>query len=237
MASSQHRASERGRPSRSLHRSYKGCIWGPGCCQWLWETGWQQPDLREQNPRLSGYVGQSQLRRYISCVHHWYLIFNWKQYDMSMWRPWLESSKFYSVQSSSVQSLSRVQLFVTPWTAAHWASLSITNSRSLLKLMSVEPVMPSNHFILCCPLLLSLSIFPSIRIFSNKSVLHIRWLKYWSFSFNIYPSDEYSGLISCRMDWWNSIVCRQLNPCNYRWLSTCFGGLWTFSGESNLDKV
>ena len=101
----------------------------------------------------------------------------------------------------SVQSLSRVQLFVTPWTAARQASLSITNSRSLLKLMSIESVMPSNHLILCRPLLLLPSIFPSIRVFSNESVLHIRWPKYWSFSFNISPSNEHSGLISVRMDW------------------------------------
>ena len=102
---------------------------------------------------------------------------------------------------SSVQSLSRVWFFVTPWIVAHQASLSITNSRSLLKLMSIESVMPSNHLILCCPLLLSPSIFPSIRVFSNESVLHIRWPKCWSFSFSISPSNEYSGLISFRMDW------------------------------------
>ena len=102
---------------------------------------------------------------------------------------------------SSVQSLSRVQLFETPWTAALQASLSITNSRSLLKLMSTESVMPSNHLILCHTLLLLPSIFPSIRVFSNESVLHIRWPKYWSFSFSISPSNECSGLISFRMDW------------------------------------
>ena len=102
---------------------------------------------------------------------------------------------------SSVQSHSRVRLFMTPWTAARQASLSITNSQSLLKLMSIEPVMPSNHLILCHPLLLPPSIFPSIRIFSNESALHIRRPKYWNFSFSIRPSDEYSGLISFRMDW------------------------------------
>ena len=102
---------------------------------------------------------------------------------------------------SSVQLLSHVQLFATPWTAAHQASLSITNSQSLLKLMSIELVMPSNHLILCCPFLLPPSIFPSIRVFSNESVLCIRWPKYWSFSFSISPSNEYSGLISFRMDW------------------------------------
>ena len=102
---------------------------------------------------------------------------------------------------SSVQSLSCVQLFVTPWTAAHQASLSITNSWSLHKLMSIQSVMPSNHLILCHPLFLPLSILPSIRVFSNESVLRIRWPKYWSFSFNISPSNDYSGLISFRMDW------------------------------------
>ena len=104
-------------------------------------------------------------------------------------------------QFSSVQSLSRVRLFMTPWTAAHQASLSITISWSLLKLMSIESVMPSNLLILCCPLLLPPSIFPSIRVFSNKSVIGIRWPKYWSFSFSISPSSKYSGLISFRIYW------------------------------------
>ena len=101
---------------------------------------------------------------------------------------------------NSVQSLSCVRLFVTPWTAARQASLSITNSRSLLKFMSMELVMASNYLILCHPFLLP-SIFPSIRVFSNESALHIRWPKYWSFSFNINPSNEHPGLISFRMDW------------------------------------
>ena len=104
-------------------------------------------------------------------------------------------------QFSSVQSLSCVQLFATPWTAERQASLSITNSLSLLKLMSIEWVMPSNNLILCRPLLLPPSIFPSIRVFSNESLICIRWPKYWSFSFSISPSNEYSGLISFRMDW------------------------------------
>ena len=99
-----------------------------------------------------------------------------------------------------VKSLSRVQLFPTPWTAAHQASLSITNSQSLLKLMSIESMMLSNHLFLCGPLLLLPSIFPSIRVFSNESTLHIRWSKYWSFSC-ISPSNEHPGLISFRMDW------------------------------------
>ena len=105
-----------------------------------------------------------------------------------------------TVQFSSVQSLSRVRLFETPWTAPLQAYLSIANSRSLLKLMSIESVMPSNHLILCCPLLPP-SNFPSIRVCSNESVLHSRWPKYWSFSFNISPSNEHLGLISFRMDW------------------------------------
>ena len=107
----------------------------------------------------------------------------------------------------SVQSLSRVQLFVTPWAAARQASLSITNSQSLLKL--IESVIPSNHLILCHPLLLLTSIFPSIRVFSNESVLCIRWPKYWSFSFNISPSNEYSGLISFRIDWVNLLAVQR----------------------------
>ena len=102
---------------------------------------------------------------------------------------------------NSVQLLGCVQLFVTPWTIACQASLSITNSWNLLKLMSIELVMPSNHLILCCPLLLLPSIFPSIRVFSNETVLCIRWPKYWSFSFSISPSNEYLGLISLMMDW------------------------------------
>ena len=102
---------------------------------------------------------------------------------------------------SSVQSLSHVQLFVIPWTAADQDFLSITNSQSLLKLMSIESVMPSNHLILCRPLLLLPSIFPSIKVFSNESALSIRRPKYWSFSFNISPSSEHPGLISFRMDW------------------------------------
>ena len=102
---------------------------------------------------------------------------------------------------SSVQSLSRVRLFATPWIAAPQASLSITNSRSSLRLTSIESVMPSSHLILCCPLFLLPPIPPSIRVFSNESTLHIRWPKYWSFSFSIVPSNEYPGLISFRMDW------------------------------------
>ena len=110
---------------------------------------------------------------------------------------WLSTSFVFS----SVQSLSHVQLFGTPWTAALQAFLSITNSRSLFKLMSIELVMPSNHLLLCDTLLLLPSIFPSISVFSNESALHVSWPKYWSFSFSISPSNEYSGLISFRIDW------------------------------------
>ena len=114
-------------------------------------------------------------------------------------------------QFSSVQSLSHVRLFVTPWTAARQASLSITNSRSLLKLMSIESGMPSNHLILCLPLLLLHPTPPSIRVFSNESVLRIRWPKYWSFSFSISPFNEYSGLISFRIDWFDLLALQGLS--------------------------
>ena len=122
------------------------------------------------------------------------------------WKGWLKTQHvktkiMKSYQFSTVQSLSRVQLFVTPWTTAHQASLSITNSWSPPKPMSIELVMPSNYLILCHPLLLLSSVFPSIRVFSNESALCIRWRKYWSFSFNISPTNEHPGLISFRMDW------------------------------------
>ena len=112
----------------------------------------------------------------------------------------------------TVQLLSRVQLFATPWTAAHRVSLSITISQHLLKLTSFESVMPSNYLIFCCPLLLLPSIFPSIRVFSKESVLPIRWPKYWSFSFNISPSNEHSGLISFRMDWLDLLAVQESSP-------------------------
>ena len=121
-------------------------------------------------------------------------LLHWQVASVSHWAT-KEALGYDSGQVSSFQSLSHIQLFVTPWTAAHQASLSITNSRSLLKLMSIESVMPSNHLILCHPLLLLPSIFPSIQVFSNGSALRIRWPKYWSFSFSISPSNEYSGLI------------------------------------------
>ena len=129
------------------------------------------------------------------------LLFYWRLIALQNFVVFCQTSTGISHQFSSVQSLSHVQLFVTPWTAAHQASLSIINSWSLPKPMSIVSVMPSNHLILCHPLLLLPSIFPSIRVFSNESALHIRWPKYWSFSFNISPFNEHPGLISFRMDW------------------------------------
>ena len=114
-----------------------------------------------------------------------------------------------SIQFGSAQSLSHVRLFMTPWTAACQASLSIANSWSLLKLMSIKSVVPSNHLLLCHPLLLLPSIFPSIRVFSNESVLPIRWPKYWSFSFNISASNKYSTLISFGIDWFDPLAVQE----------------------------
>ena len=127
---------------------------------------------------------------------------------------------------SSVQSLSCVQLFVTPWTAAHQPFLSITSSWNLLKLMSIELVMPSNHLILYHPLLPPPSIFPSIRVFSDESVLHTRWPKYWSFSFSISPSNEYSGLISFRMDWLNLLAVQGILKSLLQYHSSKASILW-----------
>ena len=148
---------------------------------------------------------------------------------------------------SSIQLLSCIQLFVTPWTAVHQASLFITNTWSLLKFMSIESVMPSNHLILCCPLLLP-SIFPRISVFSNKSVIHIRWPKYWSFSFSISPSNEYSGLISFRIDWFGllevqgtlkSVLLRFLLVINFLYLFSflAFGLDWWNSFYSFLHLL
>ena len=126
--------------------------------------------------------------------------------------------QYYILQSiSSVQSLSRVRLFETPWIVAHQASLSITNCRSSLRLTSIEPVMPSSHLILCCPLPLLPSIPPSIRVFSNESTLHMRWPNYWSFSFSIIPSKEIPGLISFRMDWLNFLAVQGECNCAVVW--------------------
>ena len=128
------------------------------------------------------------------CFNKWYWA---KQLIYMKSKYWLIVHHHFSL----LQSFSHVQLFTTPWTTACQASLSISNSQSPHKPMSIESVMPSNHLTLCCPLLLLPSIFPSIRVFSNESALHIRWPKYWSRSFNISPSNEHPGLISFRMDW------------------------------------
>ena len=139
---------------------------------------------------------------------HFYQECYWTMYSIVEWNSWPTQYlyKYRVVENlfsfSSVQSLSRVRFLGALWTAvAHQASRSITNSRSLLKLMSIESEMPSNHLILCCPLLLPPSVFPSIKVFSNKSALCVRWPKYWGFSFSISPSSDYSGLISFRIDW------------------------------------
>ena len=132
---------------------------------------------------MSGFKGW--LQRHLSCSNSLHQLRN----------------RQTQIKFSSVQSLNHVWLFVTPWTAACQASLSITNSQSLFKLMSIKSMRPSKHLMLCCPLLLPPSTFPSIRVFSNQSVLLIRWPKYWSFSYSISSSNEYSGLISFRMDW------------------------------------
>ena len=136
------------------------------------------------------------------------------------WVFWRSINPFSSVQFSSVQSLSHVCLFVTPWIAACQASLSITNYRSLLKLMSIESVMLSSHLIFCCPLLFLPPIPPSIRVFSIESTLHMRWPKYWSFSFSISPSNEHPGLISFRMDWLLQ-NCLQLRSSLYLYAIWC----------------
>ena len=120
-------------------------------------------------------------------------------------RTWARDRNWRQILGS-VQLLSHVRLFATPWTPAHQASLSITNSWSLLKLMSIESVIPSNHLVLCRPLFLLPSIFPSIRVFSSEWVLHIRWPKYWNFSFSISPSNKYSRLISFRIDWFDLLA-------------------------------
>ena len=146
----------------------------------------------------------------------WFMYTLWKEFSFNLHTDYFTHLSYLcvcvyvwenlsSTLFSSVQSLSHVWLFPTPWTAARQASLFITNSWSLLKLMSIKSVMPSNHLILCHPLL-PFSIFPSLRVFSNESTLCIKWPKYWSFNFNISPSNEYSGLISFRMDWLDLLV-------------------------------
>ena len=133
----------------------------------------------------------------------WHFVIGSWEAEANLMSPW--------VCIRSVHSLSHVQLFATPWTTARQASLSIANSWSLLKLKSIKLVMPSNHLILCCPLLLLPSVFSSIKVFSNELVLHMWWPKYWSFSFSISPSNEHPGLISFRMDWLNLLAVQGLS--------------------------
>ena len=143
-----------------------------------------------------------------------------------------------AIQFSSVQSLSHAWLFATPWTAAHQASLYITNTWSLLRLMSIESVMPSNYLILSNPLLLPPSIFPSIRVFSKESVLRIRWPKYWSFSFSISPSIEYSGLISFRMDWLDLLAVQgTLKSSPTPWFRSINSSALSFLYSSSLTST
>ena len=155
---------------------------------------------------------------FLSCRGHDCFLWSYYQVEALCRSQFLESlikrEIYWCIQNadfSSVQSLSHVWLFATPWTAARQPSLSITNSRSLLKLMSIESVVPSNPLILCNPLLLLPSIFPNNRVFSNESALCIRWPTYWSFSFNICSFKEHSGLISFRMDWWISLQSKGLS--------------------------
>ena len=152
---------------------------------------------------VSEHQLKSQLGWIVKMFGSWWCKFSWGcRLECLIWLFWNGGLPFLKVQFSSVQSLSCVQLFVTPWITAHQASLSITNSQSLLKPMSIKSVvMPSNHLILCHPFLPLPPIPPNIRVFSNGSALHMRWPKYWSFSFNISPSNEHPGLISFRMDW------------------------------------
>ena len=149
---------------------------------------------------LTNYPWKEPVSKEGHTLNHW----GDADFDISSWRYVYLGDNIFCV--AVVQLLSHVWLFATSWTAAHQSSPSFTISQSLLKLTSIESVMPSNHLILCRPLLLPPSIFPSIRVFSNESALCIRWPKYWSFSFSISPSNEYSGLISIRMDWFDLLA-------------------------------
>ena len=142
----------------------------------------------------------------IVCFYNWTVYYFGAHGKNSKTKEYLWAFRVGNSQFSSVQSRSCDRIFVNCWTAVRQASLSITDTQSLLKLMFIKSVMPSNHLILCCPFLLLLSIFPSIRVFSNESILRIRWPKYWSFSFSISPSSEYSGLIFFRIDWFGLLV-------------------------------
>ena len=162
---------------------------------WVWFLGWKEP--------LEGGMATHSSMLAWKCHGQKRLVM---LQSMGSQRVWLDLA---TKQQTSVQSLNYDRLFVTPWTVACQAFLSITISWSLLKLMSTKSVMPSNHLILSCHLLLLPSVFPSIRVFSSESVLHIRWPKFWSFSFSISPSNEYSGLISFRIDWLDLLAVQQ----------------------------
>ena len=188
---------------------WEGLGWRKGLEQCLLSGIPQPPTLVQISP--SGRLSLVQVAvPSFSCVVPDLLV-RVEEGSPAAWRP----DKRVDSQLSSVQLLSRVRLFATPWTAARQASLSITNSRSLLKLTSIESVMSSNHLILCRPVLLPPSIFPSIRVFSDESVLCIRWLKDWSFS--ISPSNEYSGLISFRMDWLDILAVQETLKSAFSW--------------------
>ena len=176
-----------------------------------WCSRWRNMKFSRSKRKVEGQAMQSYSAPSLSCV--WLFVTPWRPPGSSVleifqartleWvvRPSSRESSHVFMQFSSVQLLSRLWLFEIPWTAACQGSLSITNSWSLPKLVSIESVMPSNHLILCHPLLLLLSIFPNIRVFWNESALRIKWSKYWSFSFKISSSNEHPGLISFRMDW------------------------------------
>ena len=185
-----------------LNRSNCGTKVSGGCkysVRWCTQSTWPRQLPSELLQGIVAVVIAVIMNLRELCLTVWCLISQSLFCECQQCLPW--ASIICPTDSFSVQLLSRVQLFVTPWTTARQASLFITNSWSPLKPMSVELVMPSSYLILCCPFLLRPSIFPSIRVFSNESALHIRWPKYWSFSFNISPSKEQPGLISFRMDW------------------------------------
>jgi len=174
----------------------RGCSsWMASPTQWTWVWVDSGSWWWTGRPGVMRFMGSQRVR------HNWATELNWTGTELKNGRRHSQGNNWQRIQFSSVQSLSRVQLFATPWVAARQASLSITNSQSSLRLTSIESVMPSSHLILCCPLLLLPPIPPSIRVFSNESTLHMRQPKYWSFSFSIILSKEIPGLISFRKDW------------------------------------
>ena len=161
------------------------------------------------------------------CFPKWFDVSVWSDTELGkFYLCWVIICLFSSVQFSSVQSLSHVRLFATPWIAARQASLSITNSRNLLKLMSIELAMPFSHLILCHTLFFLPPIPPSIRVFSNESTLHMKWPKYWSFRFSICPSNEHPGLVSFRMDWLDLLVVQGTLKCLLQHHSSKASILW-----------